>query len=270
MTPGGQRVPYVGIDIGGTFIDLVCLDDDGSIRIAKLPSTLDTRVLADAVAGLGVAPAELRLLAIGTTTGTNALIERKGARTALITTRGFRDVLELRRTNKGDLYDLQWDPPPPLIPRADRLEISERISWRGEVLEPLAVDEVDRLVRIIEKRGIEAVAIVFLHSYVDGRHERQLRDLLHARLPAVDISISCEILPMYREFERSTTVAANAYLAPVMRRWFGGLRADLAARGFTGEPLVMQSNGGLASMHGAAEIPAKLIRSGPSAGAVAL
>ena len=263
-------MPYVGIDIGGTFIDLVCLDDDGSIRIAKLPSSLDTRLLADAVAGLGVAPAELRLLAIGTTTGTNALIERKGARTALITTRGFRDVLELRRTNKGDLYDLQWDPPPPLIPRADRLEIGERISWRGEVLEPLAVDEVDRLVRIIEKRGIEAVAIVFLHSYVDGRHERQLRDLLHARLPGVDISISCEILPMYREFERSTTVAANAYLAPVMRRWFTGLRADLAARGFTGEPLVMQSNGGLASMHGAAEIPAKLIRSGPSAGAVAL
>ncbi len=260
----------MGIDIGGTFIDLVCLDDDGSIRIAKLPSTLDTRVLADAVAGLGVAPAELRLLAIGTTTGTNALIERKGARTALITTRGFRDVLELRRTNKGDLYDLQWDPPPPLIPRADRLEIGERISWRGEVLEPLAVDEVDRLVRIIVKRGIEAVALVFLHSYVDGRHERQLRDLLHARLPAVDISISCEILPMYREFERSTTVAANAYLAPVMRRWFAGLRADLAARGFTGEPLVMQSNGGLASMYGAAEIPAKLIRSGPSAGAVAL
>ncbi|MEZ5101595.1 MAG: hydantoinase/oxoprolinase family protein [Thermoleophilia bacterium] len=215
-------------------------------------------------------PSALDLLAIGTTTGTNALIERKGARTALVTTRGFRDVLELRRTNKGDLYDLQWDPPTPLVPRCDRLEITERISWRGEIVTPLAEDEVDRLVRIVQKRGIEAVAIVFLHSYVDGRHERRLRDLLRERLPELEIAISCEILPMYREFERSTTVVANAYLAPVMRRWFRGLRAELEQRGYASEPLVMQSNGGLASMHGAAEIPAKLIRSGPSAGAVAL
>ncbi len=263
-------MPYVGIDVGGTFIDLVHLADDGTVRIGKVPSSLEPSVLVDGIESVGVSPAALDLLAIGTTTGTNALIERKGARTALITTRGFRDVLELRRTNKGDLYDLQWDPPAPLVPRADRLEITERITWRGEVMTPLAEDEVDRLERIIRKRGIEAVAIVFLHSYVDGRHERRLRDLLHERLPELEISISCEILPMYREFERSTTVVTNAYLAPVMRRWFARLRAELDGRGATLEPMVMQSNGGLASMHGAAEIPAKLIRSGPSAGAVAL
>ena len=251
-------------------MDIVHLDDDGAIRVGKIPSSPEPRVLVDAV-GSFVELDSLDLFALGTTVGTNALIERAGARTALIATKGFRDVLELRRTNKGDLYDLQWDPPTPLIRRADRLEITERVGPDGDLVAPLEEgEELERIVRIIEKRGIESVAIVFLHSYLDGQNELRLRDLLAERCPGLDISISCEVLPMYREFERSTTVAANAYLGPVMRRYFHELRSELGERGYTREVQVMQSNGGLASLESAAATPAKLIRSGPSAGSVAL
>ena len=260
----------IGIDVGGTFMDIVLLEDDGSIRVRKIPSSPELQVLVDAVAKL-VDLSKLELFALGTTVGTNALIERNGARTALIATKGFRDVLELRRTNKGDLYDLQWDPPAPLIARANRLEITERIGPDGRLVTPLdEAEELDRIVRIIEKRQIESVAIVFLHSYLDGQNERRLRDLLAERCAGLEISISSEVLPMYREFERSTTVAANAYLAPVMRRYFVELRSELGERGYVREVQVMQSNGGLASLESAAATPAKLIRSGPSAGSVAL
>ena len=260
----------IGIDVGGTFMDIVHLSDDGTIRVDKIPSSPEPRVLVDAVSSF-VSFDSLKLFALGTTVGTNALIERNGARTALIATRGFRDVLELRRTNKGDLYDLQWDPPSPLIRRANRLEITERVGSDGRLVTPVNEgEELDRLVRIIKKRGIESVAIVFLHSYLDGQNERRLRDLLASRCPDLDISISCEVLPMYREFERATTVAANAYLAPVMRQYFRELRSELEERGYAREVQVMQSNGGLASLESAAATPAKLIRSGPSAGSVAL
>ncbi len=263
-------MPAIGIDVGGTFIDIVHLGDDGTISVGKIPSSPAPAVLVDAV-GEFVELDSLDLFALGTTVGTNALIERRGARTALIATKGFRDVLELRRTNKGDLYDLQWDPPPPLIRRADRLEITERVGPDGDLVAPVDEgEELDRLVRIIEKRKIESVAIVFLHSYLDGQNERRLRDLLSERCPGLSISISCDVLPMYREFERSTTVAANAYLAPVLRRYFHDLRSELEARGYTREVQVMQSNGGLASLESATATPAKLIRSGPSAGSVAL
>lgn len=260
----------VGIDVGGTFIDIVHVDEDETVRVTKIPSSPEPKVLVDAVASF-VELEDLELFALGTTVGTNALIERNGARTALITTRGFRDVLELRRTNKGDLYDLQWDPPPPLIARANRLEITERTGADGRLVTPLDEgEELDRIVRIIEKREIESVAIVFLHSYLDGQNERRLRDILMERCPGLEVSISSEVLPMYREFERSTTVAANAYLAPVMRRYFEALRSELASRGYQREAQVMQSNGGLASLESATATPAKLIRSGPSAGSVAL
>ena len=263
-------MPAIGIDVGGTFMDIVRLEDDGAISVEKIPSSPSPGVLVDAVAE-SVELEGLELFALGTTVGTNALIERGGARTALVTTRGFRDVLELRRTNKGDLYDLQWDPPAPLIARANRLEISERVGPDGAFVKPVDEgEELDRLVRIIEKRKIESVAIVFLHSYLDGTNERRLRELLLERCPDLDISLSCEVLPMYREFERSTTVAANAYLGPVMRRYFRELRAELEKRGYTREVQVMQSNGGLASLESASATPAKLIRSGPSAGSVAL
>ncbi|UGS35569.1 hydantoinase/oxoprolinase family protein [Capillimicrobium parvum] len=261
---------FVGVDIGGTFTDIVRMDESGDVHIDKVPSSGDPMVLVRGITQLGVQPEELGFLGVGTTVGTNALIERKGARTALITTRGFRDLLELRRTDRQELYDLQWDLPAPLIPRCDRLEITERVSWRGEVMVPLAEDEVDRIVRIVRKRGIESVAIVFLHSYTNDAHERRLRDILHEQLPDLEISISSEVLPTYREFERTATVATNAYLAPVMRRYFGALRAALDAEGYTREAQVMQSNGGLGSMRSGASTPARLVRSGPSAGCIAL
>jgi N-methylhydantoinase A len=261
---------YVGVDIGGTFTDVVRMDVDGRLQIDKVPSSTDPTVLVGAMTGLGIKPEDLRFLGLGTTVGTNALIERKGARTALITTRGFRDVLEIRRADRQELYDLQWDLPDPLVPRADRLEITERVSWRGEVLEPLAEGEVERLVRIIRKRGIESVAVVFLHSYVNDVNERTLRTLLLEQIPELEISLSSDVLPMYREFERTSTVATNAYLAPVMRRYFTRLRGALDDGGFTRELQVMQSNGGLGSIRSAAATPARLVQSGPSAGCIAL
>jgi N-methylhydantoinase A len=270
-SPGvGGLVDYVGVDIGGTFTDVVRLGDDGSIQIDKVPSSGDPSTLLDAIRAIGADPRDLGFLGVGTTVGTNALIERTGASTALIATRGFRDLLELRRNNREEIYDLQWDMPSPLIPRYNRLEITERVTWRGEVLVPLAEEEVQRLVRILRKRAIASVAIVFLHSYANDANEQRLRELLLAELPELHVSISSDILPMYREFERTATVATNAYLAPVIRHYFGELKALLEEAGYDREIQVMQSNGGLASLRSGAETPARLVRSGPSAGCVAL
>ncbi len=267
----GLRGPeLVGVDIGGTFIDVVRHDGVGQVHIAKVPSSPHPEALVEAISRLGVNPEDLEFLGVGTTVGTNALIERQGARTALITTRGFRDVLELRRADRQDLYDLQWDLPEPLIPRCDRLEVTERVTWTGEVITPLAEDEVEGLVRTLAKRRIESVAVVFLHSYANPTNECRLRDLLKHSLPDLDISISSEVLPTYREFERTATVATNAYLAPVVRRYFTALTASLEERGYRRDVQIMQSNGGLGSVDSALATPARLVGSGPSAGSIAL
>lgn len=266
----GTAAQHVGIDIGGTFTDIVRLNSDGEISIDKVPSSPDPNVLVEALDKIGAEPGALRFLGLGTTVGTNALIERKGPPSVLITTRGFRDLLEIRRADREDVYDLQWDLPTPLIPRYNRLEITERVDWRGNVITPLAEDEVDYLVRVIEKRGIESAAIVFLHSYANDENERRLAEILADRCPGLEISTSARMMRMYREFERTSTVATNAYLAPVMRSYFSRLRNVADEHGFDQPIHVMQSNGGLASLEQATQFPARLVRSGPSAGCVAL
>lgn len=261
----------IGVDVGGTFTDLFCLDEDGTVRVTKVSTTANQALgIVEGIDQFGVSGEDISFLAHGTTTATNALITKRGARTALITTRGFRDVLEFRRTNKDELYDLQWTPPPTIIPRHNRLEITERTTWDGETLIPLAEEEVPGLVRILTKREIEAVAIVLLHGFRNPDHEVRLAELLRAELPDLYICVSSEILPEYREFERTATVSANAFVAPVMQRYFGRLREELDGRGFGHDVLIMQSNGGLSSLDVAAETPAKLVRSGPSAGAVGM
>ncbi len=261
---------HVGIDIGGTFTDIVRLNEDGEIRIDKVPSSPDPNVLVEALDKIGAESEDLKFLGLGTTVGTNALIERKGPPSILISTRGFRDLLEIRRADREDVYDLQWDLPDPLIPRYNRLEITERVDWRGNVITPLAEDEIDHLVRVIEKRSIESVAIVFLHSYANDVNERRLAEVLTERCPGIEISTSARMMRMYREFERTSTVATNAYLAPVMRSYFSRLRDAADGHGFDQPVHVMQSNGGLASLEQASQFPARLVRSGPSAGCVAL
>jgi N-methylhydantoinase A len=268
----GRGLPWqIGIDVGGTFVDIVAIGASGEVKATKVET--QPRIfsaLEEGLAELGIAFDEVELIAHGTTIATNALVEKSGARSLLLTTRGFRDILEIRRTNKGDLFDLHWAPPPPIIDRAHRLEVDERVSWTGDVLRPLDLSEVDRIVRIVDKRGIESVAIVFLHSYVNPAHEKELRETLLKRRPGLHISISSDVVPSYREFERTTTTAANAYIAPVVARYIDQLVDDLESAGSRARLLIMQSNGGLCSVEACKHIPAKTVRSGPAGGTVGL
>lgn len=261
----------VGVDVGGTFIDIVVIDEDGTLRTTKMPTSID---LFSAIQGglteVGASIEDIAFLVHGTTVATNVLVQKNGARALVVMTKGFRDILEIRRTDKGELFDLHWAPPRPIVERLDRLEIEERISWEGEVVTPLDEADVDRLSRIIEKRDAESVAIVFLHSYVNPVHERRLKDLLAAKHPDLHISISSEVVPSYREFERTATTAANAYIVPVLSRYVDRLGDDLESAGFSHEFHVMQSNGGISSTAATREIPAKTVRSGPAGGTVGM
>jgi N-methylhydantoinase A len=257
--------------VGGTFIDIVAADESGNVRATKVPTR--PRLFAGLKEGLDdlhVDLEEVELLVHGTTVATNALIEKTGARTLLVMTRGFRDILEIRRTDKGDLFNLNWSPPHPIVERADRLEIDERVLWTGEEIKPLDAPDVERLVRIADKRHVEAIAVVFLHSYVNPLHEQQLRDEIAARRPDIHVSISSDIVPAYREFERTATTAANAYIAPVVARYLDMLDADLRSAGFAHQILIMQSNGAVIPLEGCKRVPAKTVRSGPAGGTVAL
>jgi N-methylhydantoinase A len=265
-------LPYlVGVDIGGTFTDLIAVGPDRFLREAKVPTTdRPADGIMRGLQQLGIPLTETERFAHGTTIATNALVQKTGARTAIVTTAGFRDQLEIRRTNKGDLYDLSWRPPRPIVERANRLEVRERVLATGEILERPNPDDVERIARMLGKRGIESVAIVFLHSYVNDVHERDVKTALAAALPHVFIATSSEVLQEYREFERTSTTAANAYVAPVVARYLTELKQEIETQGFVEEILVMQSNGGLASFRTAQEVPARTIASGPAAGAIAM
>lgn len=272
QTIGAGSYRYtVGLDIGGTFVDIVAIDSNGHISSTKVPSRSNVfDALAEGLLELGIPLASAGVIAHGTTIATNALIEKSGAKTLLLTTEGFRDILEIRRTNKGDLFDLHWTPPPPIIERVNRLEISERIAWDGRILKPLDLSGLAEIARLIDKRGIESIAIVFLHAYINPIHERQLRDALQALRPQLHVSISSDVIRSYREFERTATTAANAYIAPVISRYLDSFAAQLRLNGATAQLLMMQSNGGLSSIESCRDLPARTIRSGPAGGATAL
>jgi len=213
----------IGVDIGGTFTDVALVDEDGGeIRIAKVATTPEDfgrgviEALEAALDENGVRPDEVSLLAHATTIVTNALLEERGARTALIATRGFRDVLELRRSARADLYDLFQDAPSVLVPRHARLEITERIDAQGEVVTPLAEDEIDDIVAFVRDHRIQAVAVSLLFSFLNDSHERIVGARLRAALPDVQVFLSSEILPEIREFERTSTTAVCAYVGPIL------------------------------------------------------
>jgi N-methylhydantoinase A len=258
----------VGVDVGGTFTDLVLLDEaTGEVRVAKVPTTVANQAggVVGALAHAGADAAEVKVIVHGTTTATNALIERKGARTGLITTRGFRDVLELGRRTRPTPYGLKGSFEP-LIPRDLRLEVDERVDAEGEVVVPLAEDQVAEAARRLRERGVEALVIHFVHAYRNDAHELRARDIAAAEWPNAYLTVGAELLPEYREFERGTTAAINAFVQPVIDRYLRALAGQLAGQGYRHELLVMQGNGGTMSVDVAARHAVSTLMSGPAAG----
>jgi N-methylhydantoinase A len=265
----------IGVDIGGTFTDVALVDDaSGRIGVAKVPTTpadLAGGVLAalgTAMERYGVAAADVGLLSHATTVVTNAILEERGARAALVTTRGFRDVLELRRSARADLYDLFQDGPSILIPRRRRFEITERIGADGAVVAPLAEEEIDDLIAALRAAQVEAIAVSLLFSFLNPRHERLLGERLRTALPDVPVYLSCEILPEIKEFERSSTTAVCAYVGPILASYLRRLEASTKSKALP--PLyLMGSNGGVLEAAEAVAMPAMAVESGPAAGVVA-
>ncbi len=261
---------HVGIDTGGTYTDLVGVRGSEQ-RISKVPSTppdFEKGVL-DSIEAAGIPVSEIGIISHGTTVATNAVITNRGSPTALLTTRGFRDVLELRRHNRGEPYDIYWDPPAPLVVRRNRFEISERLDYAGDVITPLAEEEVRLAVRTAARRGIGTFAISFLHSYVNDAHERRAAEIVAEELPGAFVSTSGALLREPPEFERTSTTVVNAYLAPVISDYLRSLETQLRQAGFAGRLYVMHSGGGLLTLESASRFPARLLTSGPAAGAKA-
>ena len=263
----------LGVDIGGTFTD-VALEvgrDRYTHKVlthAAAPEKGVLRAIGEIAGRAGIAASDIDLVIHGTTLATNALIERRGARTALITTAGFRDTLEMRAEDRYEQYDVSIDFPKPLVPRRHRFAVSERMNSRGNVLIPLDEAGIEALLPEIELAGIEALAIGFLHSYVNQAHERRAGEIVKARFPDLAVSLSSEVSPEMREYERISTTCANAYVQPMVAAYLGGLERDLRRLGFAGPLLIMLSGGGLATVDTCIRYPVRMVESGPAGGAI--
>jgi N-methylhydantoinase A len=261
----------VGVDIGGTFTDVVVVAPDGSVRIAKAASTPPNyaRGVLDGLEKLGVAGTEIGHFAHGTTAAVNAILTKNGARTGLLTTTGFRDVLEIRRGDRGDLFNYWWRPPEPLVRRPDRLQVRERIAFDGRIVEELNEDDVRDAVERFRARGMQAIAICFLNSFVNGEHELRAKEIVQELWPEVYVCTSVEIVPEILEFERTSTAVANAYVGPIMEGYLADLRSGLRDTGYEHEILVMASAGNVMTVDTALEVPISTATSGIAAGAMA-
>jgi N-methylhydantoinase A len=263
----------LAVDIGGTFTDL-CLDWKGkltSVKVLTTPRAPEEGVLTgmdEVVKQSGIKPNELGLIIHGTTLATNAIIERKGAKTALVVTEGFRDSIEIAFEHRFEQYDIFMLKPPPLVPRDLRFGIPERMDGRGNILIPLDEGAVRALAPKLKAAGIESIAIGYMHAYLDGKHERRTGEILAEMLPGVSITLSSEVSPEIREYERWSTAAANAYVQPVMERYLGRLDSALRQRGFTCPLFMITSGGGLAALETARKFPIRLVESGPAGGAI--
>jgi len=266
----------MGIDIGGTFTDVVMLDEHtGDVYNGKLLST--PKDLSDGVTAIfkrmlketRIDPQQIVAAIHGTTVATNAIIERKGAKTALLTTKGFRDVLEIGRELRYSLYDLYLKMPEPLVPRYLRVEISERLDKDGRVLIEINPDEICRVLSDLNREDIRALAVCFLHSYTDDRHEKKAAEIIRSNYPNLSVSISSEVACEIREFERTSTTVANAYLQPLMEGYLDKLETGLGEIGYMGRLFTMMSNGGISTSDTAKRFPVRMIESGPAAGALA-
>ncbi len=263
-----------GVDIGGTFTDIVLLNDQGRLFTKKVSSSVGdySRAIVEGIAQVfeehKLAPRDVEEVLHATTVASNTILEHKGARTGLITTKGFRDILELRRLRMPQLYDLKWEKPPALVDRYLRLEVDERLDEKGNVLVPLKDEDVERAVDRLMAEGIEALAICLLHSYVNPAHEIRIKEIAARRAPKLLVCISSEVLPEIKEYERTSTTVINAYVLPVVQQYCSRLRADLDRLGVKAPLHIMQSNGGLMTAEAAAEHPCNIIESGPAAGVV--
>jgi N-methylhydantoinase A len=261
----------VAVDIGGTFTDLVAHDEDTREQFAvKSPSTPSDFIdgVMNALGKAEIEPQEVVSFKHGSTIATNAIIERRGARTGLVTTKGFRDVLAAGRANRPDLFNSNWDPSPPLVPRRHVLEATERIDYEGNILVPLDEGDVRVAARKIRARGLESIAVSYLNSFMNQSHELRTKEILLEELDGVDVCTSSEILPEIREFERTSTVAANAYLMPVIDGYLNRLLERLSAWGYAGQVFVTHSGGGVISLNAARTVPARICHSGPAGGVI--
>ena len=264
----------VGVDIGGTFTDIVFLGADGRIHTKKVPSSVDDYARAIIVGidevfkDTGLAADDVREIRHGTTVASNAILEHKGARTGLITTKGFRDILEIRTLRMPRLYDLTWEKPPPLVERYLRAVVDERVSTRGEVQKALDVADAERAVDTLLAEGVEAISVCLINSFANPVHELMIKDVVKARAPDLPLCISFEVLPEIREYDRTSTTVINTYVMTIVARYLTSLRRDLDGVGVRAPLLLMQSNGGLTTAETAIRLPMHIIESGPAGGVI--
>ena len=264
----------VGVDIGGTFTDIVLLGSDDTIRTWKISSSVDDYAraivegLAELFAEAGLTGGQIEEIRHGTTVASNAILEHKGALVGLITTRGFRDVLEIRTLRMPRLYDLAWTKPAPLIERYLRRTVDERIDARGTVERPLDTADAECQVDALLAEEVEAIAVCLLHSFTNPVHEQEIAAIIRRKAPRLPLSVSCEVLPEIKEYERTSTVVVNAYVMPIVARYLRALRKGLDAAGIPAPLLLMQSNGGLTTDSAAAARPMNIIESGPAGGVI--
>jgi N-methylhydantoinase A len=263
----------MGVDIGGTFTDIVV--EIGTMQFStkvlttySAPEDAIIQGMQEVCKQAEIATSDITQIIHGTTLATNALIERRGARTALITTQGFRDVIEMRTESRFEQYDLNLKLPDPLLPRQHRYVVRERISATGDVLIPLDRGDVEDLIDEIRTAGFESIAVGLIHSYLNDAHEQMVRDVIADKMPDAMVSLSCEVSPQMREYERFNTVVANAYIKPLMKSYLGRLKGRLQEAGADCSIFLMHSGGGIISLESAAEFPVRLVESGPAGGAV--
>jgi N-methylhydantoinase A len=264
----------VGVDIGGTFTDIVLVGSDGSIHTKKVSSSVENYAaaivdgLAELFSETGLTGAAIEEVRHGTTVASNAILERKGALVGLITTQGFRDVLEIRTLRMPRLYDVGWTKPEPLVERYLRQVVDERVDHRGTIERPLDPADAERAVDALLTEEVEAVAVCLINSFANPAHELMIKNIVARKAPGLTLSISCEVLPEIKEYERTSTTVINAYVMPVVADYLRAMRGNLDAAGISAPLLLMQSNGGLTTAAAAMARPIHIIESGPAAGVV--
>lgn len=266
----------LGVDTGGTFTDIALIHEQtGKVHVAKVPSTPHDPSEAvingvhEIVNQTGIDVENISFFIHGSTVATNALLERKGARTALLTTKGFRDVLEIGRQSRPKLYDFKARKKPPFVTRDLRIEVSERIKANGEVLEPLDTEEIREIARRLKSEGVQSIAVCLINSYMNDTHEKKIGHILQEEYPEAYVTLSSEVLPEFKEYERTSTVSANAYVLPKMKGYLNRLVGSLKETGVSSELYIMQSNGGIITAESAMHTPARTVLSGPAGGILA-
>ena len=265
---------HIGVDIGGTFTDIILLDPSGKVRSHKLLSTPDdySRAMVEGILEIcvsaGIQPSMIDRLVHGTTVVTNACIEMKGAKVGLLTTSGFRDILEIGRGRLPAVLDLSWNKPPPLVPRNLRLEVEERIDGRGNIIQALDILDAEKAIRQLLDEGIEAIAVCLLNSPANSQHEIEVAKIARRLAPSIPLSVSSDVMPMFSEYERTSEAVLNAYVMPLVKRYLTSVQLELGKLGIDAPLYIMQSSGGMTTPENAMARPIEIIECGPAAGVV--